>query len=211
MSGPNVKPDVARDDPCAHPETGDEAELIERAKRLPQEFGPLYERYYGRILGYAYRRTLDAAVAEELTSNTFFKALRALPEYEHRGRFSAWLYGIATNEIRAHRRAASSRREGNDRWREELDRVWFVSQGPDAEEDVAEKMQAFAQLHEALGRLPDRYQVVLSLRYFEAMPYAEIAEVLGRRLGTVKSLVHRGLKRLKREYRHVPQAEGLPR
>ncbi len=72
-------------------------------------FGGLYELYYSKILSYVYRRTMNAALAEELTSNTFFKALRALPEYEHRGHFSAWLYRIATNEIKAHRRTASSR------------------------------------------------------------------------------------------------------
>jgi len=210
MSGPDVKPHVARDDPAAHLESVDEAELVEHAKRLPQAFGPLYDLYYGKILGYVYRRTLDGAVAEELTSNTFFKALRALPEYDHRGHFAAWLYRIAINEIRAHRRTASSRRESNHQWREELGRVCFASQGPDRDEDVEEKMRAFAQLHEALGRLPDRYQVVISLRYFEAMSYAEIAAVLGRRLGTVKSLVHRGLQRLRREYGNEPQEEGLP-
>jgi RNA polymerase sigma-70 factor (ECF subfamily) len=211
MSAPDVKPDVAQDDPAAHLENVDEAELVERAKSVPQAFGQLYELYYAKILRYLYRRTLDAAVAEELTSNTFFKALRALPQYDHRGHFAAWLYRIASNEIKAHRRTASSRREGSQQWREELGRVYFASQGPDGDEDVEGKMRAFAQLHEALGRLPDRYQVVISLRYFEAMPYAEIAEVLGKRLGTVKSLIHRGLERLKRQYRHEPQEEGFLR
>ncbi|MHC4400335.1 MAG: RNA polymerase sigma factor [Planctomycetota bacterium] len=206
MSGPDVEIDVVQDDPGARLENVDEAQLVDRAKTVPQAFGQLYELYYGRILRYVYRRTLDAAVAEELTSNTFFKALRALPEYDHRGHFAAWLYRIATNEIQARRRTASSRREGNHPCPEELGRVYFASQGPDGE-DVEEKMRAFAQLHEALCRLPDKYQVVLSLRYFEAMPYAEIAKVLGKKLGTVKSLIHRGLKQLKRRYRREPQEE----
>lgn len=211
MSGPDLKPQFARADTAAHPAKVDEAELVRRAKTLPHAFGQLYELYYGRILGYAYRRTLDAAVAEELTSNTFFNALRALPQYDDRGHFGAWLFRIATNEIRAHRRAASSRRKSNHRWRDELGRVCFASQEPESGQDPEEKMRTFAQLHEALCRLPDRYQVVISLRYFEAMPYAEIAEVLGKRLGTVKSLVHRGLEQLRRQYRHELQEEGLSR
>jgi len=209
VPGPDVKSDVVQFDAAARPEIAEEAELVERAQALPRAFGDLYDLYYGKILGYVYRRTLDAAVAEELTSNTFFKALRALPEYAHRGHFGAWLYRIATNEIKVHRRTTSSRRESGLKWREELGRVHFACPGPGGEEDAEEKMRTFAQLHEALRRLPEAYQVVISLRYFEAMPYAEIAEVLGKRLGTVKSLIHRGLERLKRQYRREPREEGF--
>ncbi len=203
-----MKHDFARDDSAAHPQNVDEAELVERAKTSPPAFGPLYELYYGKILCYIYRRTMNAVLAEELTSNTFFKAFRALPRYDHRGHFSAWLYRIATNEIKAHRRTASSRHQSNHPCPEDLGRVYFASQQPSEDDDVEEKLWAFAQLHEAVCRLPDRYQVVISLRYFEAMPYTEIAEVLGKKLGTVKSLVHRGLQRLRRQYRHQLQEEG---
>ena len=70
-------------------------------------------------------------------------------------------------------------------------------------------MRAFARIHAAVERLPEKYRVVISLRYFEAMPYAEIAEVLGKRIGTVKSLVHRALKQLKRQYQPELQEEVL--
>jgi len=193
MLRPNVKPVVARDDPADPLEFMAEVELVERAKTSPRAFGQLYELYYGKILRYVYRRILDATVAEELTSNTFFNALRALPAYDNRGHLAAWLYRIATNEIKGYRRSASRRIESIGRWREDLGRVYFSSKEPDGQEDAEEKMRAFVQLHEALCRLPDKYQVVISLRYFEAMSYAEISEVLGKRLGTVKSLLHRGL------------------
>ena len=91
----------------------DETELVERAKTEPQAFGQLYELYYSRILNYIYRRTLDVALAEELTSNTFFNALRALPGYDNRGKFGAWLYRIAGNEIRLNWRAKRNRRESD--------------------------------------------------------------------------------------------------
>jgi RNA polymerase sigma-70 factor, ECF subfamily len=61
-------------------------------------------------------------------------------------------------------------------------------------------MREFARLHDALACLPDRYQTVLALRYFETMPCAEIADVLGEKIGTVKSLIHRGLERLRRQF-----------
>lgn len=78
----------------------DEAELVERARTQPEAFGLLYDRYYSVVLNYIYRRTLDVALAEELTSNSFFNALRALGRYDNRGKFLAWLYRIAGNEIR---------------------------------------------------------------------------------------------------------------
>jgi RNA polymerase sigma-70 factor, ECF subfamily len=176
----------------------DEKTLVDRAKTEPEAFGRLYELHYGAVLNYIYRRTLDATLAEELTSNTFFNALRALPRYDNRGKFAAWLYRIASNEIKLKRRSRQKEQKGNARWHEELERVSFGSQGDVGGEIREIKMLHFARLQEAICRLPERYQTVLALRYFESLSHEEIAEVLGKKLGTVKSLLHRGLKRLRR-------------
>ncbi len=58
-------------------------------------------------------------------------------------------------------------------------------------------MKLFKSLQESLDSLPEKYRVVLTLRYFENFKYNEIAQILGKRVGTVKSLVHRGLRRLR--------------
>jgi len=178
----------------------DEAELVERAKTQPEAFGHLYDRYYSVVLNYVFRRTLDVALAEELTSNTFFNALRALGGYENRGKFLAWLYRIAGNEIRLNWRARRKQHEGEARWRAELGRVRFATDRAIATEEVEEQARQFARLHEALSRLPERYQTILALRYFESLSCEELAEVVGTKVGTVKSLIHRGLKQLRRQY-----------
>ena len=178
----------------------DEAELVERARTQPAAFGILYDRYYSVVLNYIYRRTLDVVLAEELTSNTFFKALRALGRYEHRGKFLAWLYRIAGNEIKLNLRARRNHHEHEARWRAELGRLRFASDPAIGTEDVEEQARQFAQLHEALRRLPERYQTILALRYFESLSCEEVAEVVGTKVGTVKSLIHRGLKQLRRQY-----------
>jgi len=169
-----------------------EGELIERAKHDPQAFGLLYEAHYARILNYVYRRTLDVSVAEELTSNTFFNALRALPKYRHRVPFRAWLYRIATNEVRMRWRRLKRR----PALEAQLERIHFsdAAEPPDV---VREKLQSYARLHECLARLPEKYQAVIALRYLEELPIAEVAQVMDKREGTVKSLIHRGLKRLR--------------
>ena len=173
------------------------AELIRRAATEPEAFGQLYEAHYGRILNYLYHRTLDVNVAEELTSNTFFKALRGMGKFR-RGSFGAWLYRIATNEVNMHWRSRKKRGENDPVWLEQLRRIHFASRGMETPEDVEETMRSFAVVRQCMLALPQRYQTVLILRYFEGLPYGQIAEVLGKRLGTVKSLIHRGLKRLRR-------------
>jgi RNA polymerase sigma-70 factor (ECF subfamily) len=177
----------------------DDDQLVALAKTHRQFFGDLYDRYYGRILNYAYRRTLDVALAEEITSNTFFKALGGLSDYEHRGKFGAWLYRIAGNEVRLHWRARQRRPDDHANWREDYARVRFAANQATSAEDVEEQARQFAKLHEALRRLPERYQTVLSLRYFEGLSYDEVADVMEKKIGSVKSLVHRGLERLRRE------------
>ncbi len=177
-----------------------EAELVEQAKLRPEAFGRLYDRYYSNILNYVYHRTLDIAMAEELTSNTFFNALRSLGRYSNCGKFAAWLYSIAGNEIRLNWRRRRNQFSGQDRWRNELQRIQFTSDSPLPFEEAEERARLFARIHEALSRLPERYQTVLALRYFESLSYEEIADVLETKVGTVKSLIHRGLVRLKKQY-----------
>jgi len=151
------------------------------------------------VLNYIYRRTLDVALAEELTSNTFFNALRALGRYENRGKFLAWLYRIAGNEIRLNWRARRKHHEDEARWRAELDRLRFATDPAIASEEVEEQARQFARLHEALGRLPERYQTILALRYFESLSCEEVARC--RHEGWNRQVAHSsGLEKLRRQY-----------
>ncbi len=126
----------------------DEAELVERARTQPEAFGLLYDRYYSVVLNYIYRRTLDVALAEELTSNSFFNALRALGRYDNRGKFLAWLYRIAGNEIRLNLCARRKHHEDEARWRAEPGRLRFATDPAIATEEVEEQARQFARLHE---------------------------------------------------------------
>jgi RNA polymerase sigma-70 factor, ECF subfamily len=105
----------------------EEASLVARAKQDPEAFGLLFEAYYSRVLNFVYRCTQDTALAEDLASNTFLQALRALPRYDHRASFLAWLFRIALNEVRMHwRKTARNRRRVREMLSEEtLERVYF--------------------------------------------------------------------------------------
>src|SRR5919201_2442451 len=77
-----------------------EPQLVERAKRDPDAFGALYEKYVDRIYSYVYYRTGDAREAEDLTARVFYRALTHIPEFNQRGApFVAWLYRIAHNLV----------------------------------------------------------------------------------------------------------------
>lgn len=177
-----------------------ERELVEQAKTDIWAFGELYDRYYSQILGYVLRRTASIEIARDITSEVFFKALKNLEKFRWRGApFSSWLYRIATNEIANHFR--DNKREKF--CLEEASNSISIF-NPSAETELLEaeaelkRHEEFLALHESISRLSVKYQEVITLRYFENKQVKEIGEILGKREGTVKSLLHRGLEKLRK-------------
>ena len=78
----------------------EELTIIEKAKRNPQFFAPIYKKYYEAIFRYIYKRVDEQETAFDITSNVFVKALAALNKFEFRGvPFSSWLFRIAKSEL----------------------------------------------------------------------------------------------------------------
>ncbi len=153
--------------------------------------GRLYDRHYDAIRDYIYHSTFDRAVTDDLTSNVFLAAFRHLRRFAwQRIPFRAWLYRIASNEVRMHyrrqKRAAAARRRYNGTGSEAAPPA---SDRPAAGEELR-------MLYEALRLLKAKYRTVIVLRYFEDKAIAEISTITGRRPGTVKSQLHRGLAQL---------------
>jgi len=170
----------------------DEDQILATAARHDTEAaGRLYDKYYGEVLGYIYHCTFDRTVAEDLTSNVFLAAFRHLSRYRwQQVPFRAWLYRIATNEVRMH-------------WRRQK-RIKVVSLQPDGDSQAAEQSaddsmaeaEQYRLLHRALLELRLKYRTVIILRYFEDKAITEICEITGRKEGTIKSQLHRGLAQL---------------
>lgn len=158
--------------------------LILAAREDAEEFGRLYDRYYDDIFRYVYHRTFDNALSEDLVSNTFLKALRNISRFKwKRIPFSAWLYQIATNEIRMHYR------------REKRISASDPPVFPSSTDDIA--IEDYALLHQAIMKLRPIHQTIIMLRFFEDMTILEISQVVNKKAGTVKSRLHRGLKELR--------------
>jgi len=177
-----------------------EKELIRRASEDPAVFAALYEEYYPQIFGYILKRTANVELAQDLTAETFFKALRKLWQFRWRNvPFSAWLYRIATNEINQYFRRGKHTPASLD----ELLRQGFeprTDMSPEVEmmetQDELERHQEYLFCQETLIRLDIKYQEVIALRFFEKKQIREISMILGKPEGTIKSLLHRGIEKM---------------
>ena len=172
--------------------------LVSAAREDPEAAGRLYDKYYSEVLGYIYHCTFDHAATEDLTSNVFLAALRHLGRYRwQRVPLRAWLYRIATNEVRMHwrrqRRTAAIRLQPHGSQPDQ--RAPRQGTAPPAGDSLAAAEQ-YRLLHQALLQLRMKYRTVIILRYFEDKAMAEICEITGRKEGTVKSQLHRGLAQL---------------
>lgn len=152
----------------------------------------LVERYYSPILRYLFRMAGgQQALAEDMTQEAFLRMMRGIMSYNAQRPFKAWLYTIATNIARNHYAAADTKRSEN--LPEEAD---FVD-NDDLPEISLMHSQDAAAVFDALMGLPEQQRAVVVMFYYEDLAQKEIAEILSIPVGTVKSRLSNGLKRLR--------------
>ncbi|MGD0854550.1 MAG: RNA polymerase sigma factor [Dehalococcoidia bacterium] len=174
-----------------------EEELVKRAQHNREAFGELYEINYKRIFNYALKRTANVQLSLDITSATFFKAMNQINKYRWRDiPFAAWLYRIASNEINDYYRKEGRRNISIDSISELADTTDFADEVNQAEEELS-KHEEFLLLHKKLAELPSMYQEVIVLKFFEKKKIKDIVEILGKKEGTIKSLLHRGIEKLR--------------
>lgn len=179
-----------------------EKELIERARHDPNAFGVVFDSYYEQIFNYSLRRLGDSNHAADITSIVFLKAYKNLWQYEFRGLpFLAWLYRIAGNEIKNFYRDQSKTAFSLTKMQQEYGIEWSddtdYQQELDQAQEQVEASNNFNLVKKYLKELSVDYQEVLSLRYFEGYKIKDIAEITGKKQGTIKSLLSRGVAQLK--------------
>ena len=176
--------------------------LVRQAQKAPDAFAELYDRYYPKIFGYVLRRTTNLEAAQDITSETFLKALRKLWQFRWRNvSFSSWLYKIATNEINQYFRKAEYKKSISMEELQEQGFELISLHDPESElieaQEKLKQYQDFLEIQEKIVRLPAKYQEVIALRFFEQKQINEIAEILGKKEGTIKSLLHRAVEKLR--------------
>jgi RNA polymerase sigma factor (sigma-70 family) len=177
-----------------------ETELLAQIKNDPGAFRQLFELYYKSIFGYILRRTADFNHTADIASETFLKAFKNIRRFDHRGiSIKVWLYQIATNEVNLYFRNQKKNKrlfEANAMDDPELFKSSLQEDRQILEKELLHHEQ-FLSVVKHLKQMPSKYQNVISLRYFEGKDNREIAEILNLKEGTLKSLLSRGLEKLK--------------
>jgi RNA polymerase sigma factor (sigma-70 family) len=177
-----------------------DADVVAASRRDPRAFAVLFDRHHATIHRYLSRR-VGAVLADDLAAETFLKAFDARGRFDEQRSSDAlpWLYGIATNLLRRHRRdeirglrafARAAARQDHDA----------------GIEGAASRVDARAQeaaLAGALAALPAREREVLLLHAWAELSYDEIAKALDIPIGTVRSRLSRGRDRLQEHLKEV--------
>ncbi|MBI5706618.1 MAG: sigma-70 family RNA polymerase sigma factor [Armatimonadetes bacterium] len=171
--------------------------------REESRFNALMQETYRKVYNLAFRLAGNKLDAEDLTQEAFYRAYRSFPDYEGDKPFENWIFRIVTrlflDLLRARKRRVQAmsydaplQREGSD------DTVFFdmADQSPSAEQillggSFSEELQA------ALDALSEEQRTLITLADIEQMPYKDIAAIMGKPVGTIRSRLHRAHKQLR--------------
>jgi len=169
----------------------EEYELIRAAQQNPRRFGVIYERYYEQMFLFVYKRVGDEEQSADLCSQVFLKAMTNLKRYRFQGvPFSAWLYRIASNEVNQFFRDSKKQRMVS------LESLSLKSMVEEAE--VSPTDENVQRMIAALNSLSPEEIQLIEMRFFEKIPFKEIAVIFQLTETNAKVKVHRLLKKLNR-------------
>lgn len=185
----------------------EENRLVELSKQGDEEaFVVLVKRYKTKVFNMAYSFTRDRETADDLAQEVFIKVYYALEKFKFKSGFGTWLYRISINHIKDYLRKHARERH-----------ISFETLGrePSLSEDEItkkEKAQETADrkklLYQAMRSLPEKHQVILTLRDIQGHSYEEIAGILKLSPGTVDSRLHRARKILRKKIAPFLSQEG---
>lgn len=151
------------------------------------EFEKVYRMYFSEVEHYLLALSKDASLAEELTAQVFFRAMKALPDFRGDSDIRTWLYGIAKNLYLSHLR----QQKRTEPMEQELQDSVL-----DPESRLVEKDQAM-RIHLLLHTLPEPYKEVFSLRVFGQLSFLEIGTIFGKTANWACVTYHRARQKIK--------------
>lgn len=167
----------------------EEAKIIQLAQANPRMFEPLYKQHFKSVYLFLLKRCGNEALAEDLCSQTFVKAIQNLKKYSHTGvPFKSWLYRIAYNEFLLHHRSEKTKRS-----------VYAKSSNIDdlyEDPDYFSEDERLAKMKTALSTLNEDELFLIEMKYFEGKSYKDICDITGFSLSNAKVKMHRIIKKL---------------
>jgi RNA polymerase sigma-70 factor, ECF subfamily len=155
--------------------------------------GALIRRHGRALLAFLRRTAPTAADADDVFQEVWLRVVRSAHAYDPQQRFTAWLFTIAWNQLRDHwRRQKAEPSVADDR---DIGASEAPSPRPGAEVQLIEAERR-AHLRQLIALLPERMAEAIWLRYVDELSEKEMAARLGVPVGTVKSRLHHGMKRL---------------
>lgn len=164
-------------------------ELAWEAQHSSEAFAELYRRHLNAVYRYQYARVNNVHDAQDLTAQTFLAAQEAIASFRGRGKFAAWLMGVAY-------------RKNADFFRRRrsilpLEAATKLKDNSIAPEEFAERQLSLDQVAQALSQLTPERAEAIALQVFGGLSTAEAAQVMGKSQAAVKMLVSRALKDLR--------------
>ncbi len=163
---------------------------IKNGKTAEQGFALLMEKYQEQTYWHVRRILIDHENTNDVLQNTFIKVWKNINKFREDSKLYTWIYRIATNEALSFIKSNKSK--------------YFVSID-EMSDNFGEKLEADVyfdgnniqrKLFKAIASLPNRQKMVFNMRYFDAMTYQEIADVIGVSIGTLKASYHIAAKKV---------------
>lgn len=197
---------MAGPDPTPGPDQSDADQvLVDRAKRNDQDaFRLLVEKYQSRVIGLVWGLVEDRAAAEDVAQEAFLRMFVGLKGFRGQSSFRSWMFQIAINAARTHRKARGRRLDVPSGEAIDLD----AAAGTDRLDDA---VVARDEVRSAMAGLPPEMREAVLLRDLNGLDYREIADVLDVPIGTVESRIFRGRARLRQALAPKPATEGARR
>lgn len=172
-----------------------EDNLVKAARTDCFALGELFDHFYPLVFAYCLRRLLVRAVAEDVASEVFLKVVQGVRSFPGLSieDFRRWIFRIATNEINAQLRQTIRRGELLEQ-AALMGKINTALSKPLLDNTSPIQWQ---EVYEALGRLTEREQEIISLRFFAGLRHEQIADVLQLKAGTIRGALSRALERLR--------------
>lgn len=178
-----------------------EAEIVARVLEGDrQAYSLLVDEYKSAIYNLAYRMTGNLEDADDLTQDTFIRAYKYLSQYDPQRKFFTWLYTIGINITRNHLKKIGNHKTTDSGLRENITGVGYddvettFHENPDGDVLFREREE---RLEVCLGFLSTDIRELIVLRFYQGLPFEEIAEITGFSQSAVKMRIYRGLEKLK--------------